>query len=391
MRINGKRLYNHIKTLGGIGYEPELGTTRMAYSETFHEGRDYVKHLMEQAGMQTMIDGVGNLTGRIGGKSKQIISIGSHIDTVPNGGMFDGALGVLAGIEAIQTLRENGYQNHYSMEVIAFTEEEGNVIGGTFGSKAFAGVDQEEDVMRKISFYGMDSRSIQSSKRSSEDYKCYLELHIEQGGVLEANQIPIGVVEGIFGIARYKVTVCGKSNHAGSTPMNLREDALVKASQMILRMIDICKGVNSSMTCTVGKLSVEPGVVNVIPGMVEFCVELRCLDMGDIQKAVDKFMDEFCSDRVSIERFLWQRETEMDSQLKNLLGLCCQEQKIPYIEMPSGAGHDSINMALFTPTAMLFIPSVDGISHSILEKSEPEDMERGTNLLLEMILKLEKL
>ena len=129
----------------------------------------------------------------------------------------------------------------------------------------------------------------------------------------------------------------------------------------------------------------------VIPGMVEFCVELRCLDMGDIQEAVDKFSDEFCSDRVSIERFLWQRETAMDAQLKNLLGLCCQEQKIPYIEMPSGAGHDSINMALFTPTAMLFIPSVGGISHSILEKSEPEDMERGTNLLLEMILKLEKL
>ena len=146
MKINGERLYQNIKTLGQIGYVPEHGTTRMAYSDTYDQGRDYVKKLMEQAGLDTSIDSVGNLTGVLQGKKRQKISIGSHIDTVPDGGIYDGALGVLAGIELVRTLQEYDYQNQHDIEIIAFTEEEGNVIGGTFGSKAFAGVSEERDV-----------------------------------------------------------------------------------------------------------------------------------------------------------------------------------------------------------------------------------------------------
>lgn len=390
MKINGERLLQEIETLGKIGYLPGSGTTRMAYSPAFAQGRDYVKSLMEQAGLETSVDAVGNLTGLLRGKKRQKISLGSHIDTVPDGGMYDGALGVLAGIELVRTLKESQYQNQYDIEVIAFTEEEGNVIGGTFGSKAFAGVPQEEDVLCRLSEYHMTSDEIKQAQRDPGDYKCYLELHIEQGGILESKGLPIGVVEGIFGIARYKVKVLGKANHAGSTPMNLRDDALVKASKMIPRMVEIAREMNPSMTCTIGKLSVEPGVVNVIPGEVDFCIELRCLNMDDITRAIDEFSAEFASGQVQIERFLWQRETRMDENLKTLLSQCCREREIPYLEMPSGAGHDAINMALFTPTAMLFIPSIGGISHSILEKSEKKDIETGANLLLEAVLKLEE-
>lgn len=389
MRINGRRLCNNLKVLGQIGYVSGLGTTRMAYSDIFNQGRDYVKSQMEEAGLETFIDSVGNLTGVRKGRVGKKISIGSHIDTVPNGGMYDGTLGVFSGIEIAHTLNESKYENYYDIEVIAFTEEEGNVIGGTFGSKAFAGVDQEKDVLQKLSNYGMSYDSVQNAKRDPANYVCYLEMHIEQGGILESKDIPIGIVEGIFGIARYKVTVYGKANHAGSTPMNLREDALVKASEMILRMVEISRETNSSMTCTVGKISVEPGVVNVIPGKVEFCVELRCLDMGSIENAIGEFSKEYCSETVTVERFLWQRETQMNSELKNLLELCCSEKNIPHVEISSGAGHDAINMALFTPTAMLFIPSIGGISHSILEKSCEKDIEIGTNLLLEAVLKLD--
>ncbi len=389
MKINGERLYQNIKTLGQIGYVPEHGTTRMAYSDTYDQGRDYVKKLMEQAGLDTSIDSVGNLTGVLQGKKRQKISIGSHIDTVPDGGIYDGALGVLAGIELVRTLQEYDYQNQHDIEIIAFTEEEGNVIGGTFGSKAFAGVSQERDVLSKLSDYHMKPVDIQNAKRNPQDYKCYLELHIEQGGVLESAGVPIGVVEGIFGIARYKVKVSGKANHAGSTPMNMRDDALVKTSKMILRMVEIAQQTNPSMTCTIGKIEVKPGVVNVIPGEVEFCIELRCLNMDDIENAIKVFSEEFCSEQVCIERFLWQRETRMDENLKEVLCQCCEKRRIPFMKIPSGAGHDAINMALFTPTAMLFIPSIGGISHSILEKSEKEDIERGTNLFLEAVLKID--
>lgn len=390
MDINGDRLLKELTELGNIGYKEGVGTSRMAYSETFNQGRNYVKQLMESSGMAARVDEVGNLTGVLKGETDKIISIGSHIDTVPGGGIYDGALGVLAGIEAVRALKSAGYRSRHSIEVIAFTEEEGNVVGGTFGSKAFTGQPQEPDSLQRAVRYNITETDILNARRNPEDYRCYLELHIEQGGRLEQEQIPFGIVQGIVGIARYRVTVAGKANHAGSTPMNLRDDALVKAAPMITGMMDIARDINSDMTCTIGKIRVEPGAVNVIPGLTEFMIELRCMDTQDIKKAIHKFKSEFQSEDITIENFLWQEATNMDGELMEVFQKCCLGRKTNFCHMPSGAGHDGINMALFTPSAMIFIPSIGGISHNIREESRPEDIIKGSNILLDAIRMIDR-
>ena len=178
MKINGERLCSDILELGQIGFQEGQGTSRPAYSEAFCAGRELVRRKMEQAGLKTAVDAVGNLTGCLPGRSGRIIAVGSHIDTVPNGGMYDGAYGVLAGIEAVRTLRESGYTPRDSIEIIAFNEEEGNVVGGTFGSKAFAGQPQEADALERAAALGIRPEGIQASKRNGRDYRCYLELHL---------------------------------------------------------------------------------------------------------------------------------------------------------------------------------------------------------------------
>ena len=217
MHINGKRLCDSILELGQIGFQEGQGTSRPAYSEAFLAGRDWVRGKMEEAGLETAVDAVGNLTGRLHGRSSRTIAVGSHIDTVPNGGIYDGAYGVLAGIEAARALRESGCALRDSIEIIAFNEEEGNVVGGTFGSKAFAGQPQEPDALERAAPLGIRPEGIRTCRRDGRDYRCYLELHVEQGGILEREQTPIGIVDGIVGIARYHVTVRGQANPAAAT------------------------------------------------------------------------------------------------------------------------------------------------------------------------------
>lgn len=392
MRVNSLRLRTSLLELGGIGFEVGVGTSRMAYSKEFNMGRDYVKFCMEQAGLKVSVDPVGNLTGLLPGREcgKPIISVGSHIDTVPGGGMYDGTLGVMAAIEAVCVLREHNYCNRHPIEIIAFNEEEGNVIGGTFGSKAFTGQPQEPTALNKLCNYGMDEVDVTRSKRNPDDYRCYLELHIEQGGILESNNLELGIVEGIVGITRFMVTVPGEANHAGSTPMNLRNDALLKACTMIRRIVEISAEVDPAMTCTVGYVTVEPGAANVVPGCVKFPIELRCLCMDNIRTAISRFREEVRLSGTTVENFLWQEPTIMDDYLRDSLEAICQKSGRRYCRMPSGAGHDAINMALFTPTAMLFVPSVGGISHSIHEFSKLEDLEHGAQALLDTILQLDK-
>ena len=387
MQINPKRIIESLDRLGHIGYEPGIGTSRVAYSEAFNTGRDFVKRYMEESGLDTYIDGVGNLTGRLPGTGS-VIAIGSHIDTVPGGGMYDGVYGVLAGIEVLRTLKESGYKNNHPIEVIAFNEEEGNAVGGTFGSKAFAGQAQEGSAIAKLPDFGMTVKDIDASRRCATDYRCYLEWHIEQGGILEAENTNIGIVEGIVGIARYNVIVNGTANHAGTTPMNLRDDALKKSCEIILRAIDICRSTDTSMVCTVGFINTLPGAVNVIPGKVEFPLEFRTLNMENIEKAVSQLKGEF--PEVSFDNFLWQGATIMNEHIMEIISKCCEDKGLSVKYMPSGAGHDAINMALFTPTAMLFIPSVGGISHSPDEFSRYEDIAHGAEILLDTVIRIDK-
>ena len=390
MEINVERLQRDIDDLGCIGFEKNAGVTRLAYSKAYDEGVKFVKGLMESAGMKTYIDPVGNLIGRLEGDRDKVISIGSHIDSVPAGGIYDGTLGVLAGIECVRALQENGYKNHHPIEVIAFVEEEGNVVGGTFGSKCFTGTPIEDSSIPKMSQHGLNMDSVKSARRNPKQYKCYLELHIEQGGILDNTKTSIGVVQGIVGIVRYKATVKGVANHAGSTPMNLRDDALAKACKMITRLMEIAHLKDEEMTCTVGDLTVLPGAVNVIPGKVEFIIELRGKSTNTIDEVIKSFNEEFKDQGLSLENFLIQKETVLDERVVSTIRNSCEKANVSYREMYSGAGHDAINMALFTPSGMIFIPSIGGISHSIDEKSSKESIKIGTEILCKAVKELDQ-
>lgn len=389
MKINTKRLMEHIETLGKIGFEEESGTTRMAYSDSFYAGADYVQRLMEDAGLRVHLDAVGNLTGLMPGKVQKKIAVGSHIDTVPGGGIYDGALGVLSAIECLHTMRENGYRNNYSLEVIAFNEEEGNVIGGTFGSKCFAGVEIGEAEKSNMKRYGLTMEDVLSSRRRKEDYECYLELHIEQGSILENNSVQIGIVDGIVSITRFRVAVTGTGNHAGTTPMYLRDDALEKACRIILSLFETVREKYPTMVCTVGDFSVPRGAVNVVPGRVEFLIEMRNISVPPMLEVAGWLKDTYGPLGLEMVQYLNQRETMMDTELVELFERVCKKNSISFQHIFSGAGHDAINMSVLTPSAMLFIPSRGGISHSKLEYSSPRDISLGTKILLDTLLQLD--
>ncbi len=394
MTINIDRLMDNLFELGKIGYVEGKGANRMAYSEAFCQGRDYVKKLMEEIGMETEVDAVGNLIGTLpshaGDVNKAIIAMGSHIDTVPNGGIYDGSLGVITAIEAVRCLKEEGYANQHPIRIIAFNEEEGNVVGGTFGSKAFAGCPFEESMREPMAAYNITEDDFNSCKQKGEDYLAYLEYHIEQGGILESKGIRAGIVEGIFGIQRYKTIIKGESNHAGSTPMYLRDDALEKASHLITDVMNTVRSMNNTMVCTIGTIKVKPGAVNVIPREVEIIIELRDKDMNDMYKLVDIIKKRWQAKGVEMERFILQPETPCDNKLKSLLEESAKELGIDSMRMYSGAGHDVINTAMIIPSAILFIPSKDGLSHHMNEYSSPEDILTGAEILLKTFKKIDR-
>ena len=394
MTINIDRLMNNLYKLGEIGYIEGKGANRLAYSEAFLEGRDYVKTLMEDIGMVTEIDAVGNLFGTLPSctddKNNKIIAMGSHIDTVPDGGIYDGSLGVITAIEAVQCLMEEGYKNQHPIQIIAFNEEEGNVVGGTFGSKAFAGCPFEDSMRESMAVHNITEEDFNSCKRNSDDYLAYLEYHIEQGGILESKNISVGIVEGIFGIQRYRTIIKGASNHAGSTPMYLRNDALEKTSHLITDVMNTVRSMSDTMVCTIGTLKVHPGAVNVIPGEVEIIIELRDKDMNDMYKLIAIIRERWKDKGVEMERFILQPETPCDEKLKGLLEESTKELGIDSMRMYSGAGHDVINTAMIIPSAILFIPSKDGLSHHMNEYSSKEDILTGAEILLKTFKKVDR-
>lgn len=391
MSIERQRICRELSALGEFGFVPGEGTSRVAYSQSFLQGRDYVKALMEEAGLQVFIDGVGNLIGRKEGKlpGSKIISVGSHIDSVPGGGIYDGCLGVLGGIECIRAMKREGYTNRHPIEVIAFIEEEGNAIGGTFGSRCFVGEALSEEEIKKAASFGMTLEDIRSAKGKAEDYEAYLELHIEQGGVLESKNLEIGIVEGIVGIARFDGLVEGETNHAGTTPMSLRKDAMTRSVNMLDDLYDRVLRRKDGMVCTVGEFRIVSPAVNVVPGKTRFTLEVRNPHMEEMLKVVSAWEANYEPQGLKLQQFLQQDETMMDGQLLDKMeGICCSK-RLSFTRMYSGAGHDAMNMAGFTPSGMIFIPSVDGRSHCIEEFSKEEDIGNGTEVLFEMIKTLD--
>ena len=407
-RVNGARLREQLEALSIFG-RPTSGTfadgvSRVAFSDADIAGRAYVRKLMEAAGLKPRIDAAGNIFAlRPGGEpSLAPVLFGSHIDSVPNGGNFDGDLGTLAAIEVIRTLNESRITTRRPLEIVVWCNEEGVAFNnGLFGSRAVAGrlepgeLDAVWNGMKKtdaIRRVGGNPEQIADAKRSPGSFHCYLELHIEQGGTLDRAGIPIGVVDGIVAIDRYDVEIRGFANHAGTTPMDQRRDALVAASQITLAVHEIVRALPGRQVGTVGQLNVTPNAPNVVPGLVRMTVELRDLVPGKIQELASgirsRTREIAATTGVEIDM---RRASHHDAALaapevQKAIEAACTKLGLSFQHLPSGAGHDAQAMATLGPMGMIFIPSVGGISHSPKELSRWEDCARGAAVLLETVL-----
>ena len=400
IKVNLNRLKENLIELGWIGYNGnnknlpygDNGITRLAYSKEYKKADKFVGNLMEKAGLKVYRDSVGNLYGTLTSpETDEHIMIGSHIDTVPEGGMFDGALGVLGALETVQTLIENDYSNNNNLTVVAFTGEEGTEIGGTLGSRCFTG--EIELNKKELEFFknkGINSEDLMKTKIDKEKIKNYLEMHIEQGEVLKNEDISIGVVKGIVGIARYKVTVIGEANHAGTTPMKLRDDALVKASKLITKVNEIVEDIGGDLVGTVGQIDVEPGAVNVIPGRVEFTIELRDMEKANINQVMEKIKSSLNKNELMIEDILYEESVYLNEKVQNIIKKSAQKLNYDFKEMISGAGHDANPLSKITSTGMIFVPSHRGISHSPEEWTDWKEIQKGIEVMLEAVKSLDK-
>ena len=407
LRVNGARLNEHLKALSEFGKNPQGGVSRVAYSEADRQGREYVMGLMRGARLDVSIDAAGNLVGRRAAANNDgrlpPILFGSHIDSVPEGGNYDGDVGSLGAIEVAQTLAENNVTLRHPIEVIIFQNEEGGLIG----SEAVIGAltERELDLVNKsgrtvregIRFIGGDVAKLAGVKREKGSIAAYLELHIEQGGTLEAEKIDIGVVEGIVGINWWDVTIEGFANHAGTTAMNNRQDALLAAAKFIEAVNRVVTSVPGRQVGTVGRIQALPGAPNVIPGKVVCSLELRDLDAAKIQMLYQKIRGEADqiakSNRVTFDFKPLNANipAPTDPRIRGIIDSSARELGLTTKLMPSGAGHDAQDMARVGPVGMIFVPSIGGISHSPKEFSQPKDIENGANVLLASLLKVDSL
>ena len=404
MRVNGKRIMDHILALAEFGKNPQGGASRVAYSDADKQGREYVLGLLRDAKLDVTIDAAGNLIGRRAGSADNLkpLLIGSHIDTVPEGGNYDGVVGSMGAIEVAQTLAENNVITRHPLEVVIFQNEEGGLIGsramdGELTEKELDLVSRSGKTIREgIKFIGGDVAKLADVRRQKGDIAAYLELHIEQGGILDNEKINIGVVEGIVGINWWDVTIEGFANHAGTTAMNNRQDALLAAAKFIEAVNRIVTSVPGRQVGTVGRINALPGAPNVIPGKVVLSLELRDLDAAKINMLFERIQAEAQKIAADSKTKFDFKEINVnipaptDPQIRSLISEAARDLGLTTKLMPSGAGHDAQDMARLGPVGMIFVPSVSGISHSPREFSRPEDIANGANVLLHTLLKLDK-
>lgn len=393
--MNKQRFLRNFEALGSIGWDNESGLHRVAFTESFSEGRDFVATLMDKAGMDVRIDSLGNLFGRYkeSGPKTATLLIGSHLDSVPGGGKYDGPLGVLAALEVAQSLHEREAAGLsapcISVEVVGFNAEEGGEMGGTFGSRAICGDIKSlppSDVLQKS---GLSPEKIADAKLDLSCYRGYIELHIEQGPVLWDKKIPIGIPFAIVGITRYRITLKGQANHAGTTPMSERKDAMKEAVRLLSHWYDWLDSVQEkNFVCNVGTFTVTPGSASVIPGEVSFILELRSTEDSVVEKLAQRFRFILSSASLpaSMDVMVTKPAVKLDASLQSLIRRTCREMNVATLDMPSGAGHDAASMAQHIPSAMIFVPSREGISHSPDENTPVADMIQGVEVL-EKILK----
>ncbi len=404
LAVNCDRLDRSLAELAKIGQLPNGGVCRLAFSQEDVQARQLVKIWMLEAGMSVRSDTVGNIIGTYAGTEAgaAVLATGSHIDTVPVGGRFDGCLGVLAGIEVARVLQENQIRLRHPFEVIVFSDEENSVIG----CKAIAGnapTDPEryrrkdgtsiQDCLKNV---GGDWDKIHTAKRDRHEIAAFIELHVEQGGVLEALNKEIGIVTGIVGQYRFMVKIVGRPNHAGTTPMHMRKDALVAASQLVLAINHLGVTTEGEQVATVGHLTVAPNATNVVPARVDMSIDLRDLSEENLQYLISQIEAEceLIAQNTGTEIFIEQKlhvlPTPAKPELMKAIASVCQQLNLSYNYLPSRAGHDAQEIGRFTDMGMIFVPSRDGISHSQDEYTSPEQCAVGANVLLHTILAIDK-
>lgn len=403
--VNEKRMESRINELAGFGKDNNGRGYRVAFTKGDIEARAWYMSLMKKAGLEVHIDYAGNIIGKRNGRNPLLkpIAFGSHIDMVPDGGNYDGCVGSIGALEIIEVLKENNIVTEHPLELIIFSNEE----GGTIGSMAMAGhltaeglkqVSQSGLTMAEgIKAIGGNPDSIPYCIRKKGDISAFLELHIEQGGILEKENIQIGVVEGIVGIVHWDVTVEGFANHAGTTPMHMRQDALLAASKFIIAVNETIKSVQGNQVGTIGKIALQPGAYNVIPGKVIMGLEIRDLSAEKIETLftkIEKRAAAIATESKTKISFVRQANASKpaltDKKLQQKINASARALGFTTRFMQSGAGHDSQEIALIAPVAMIFVPSAGGISHSPKEFTKATDMANGANVLVQTILQLDK-
>ncbi len=390
-----ERIYRDFTELARTGESADGSVTRLLFDKSFWEVARKTKAYMEGAGLTVWTDACGNVHGTwsCGVPEAKTVYMGSHLDTVKEGGLYDGMLGVVGAVEAFRAFLADPAEKRVNVHILATNGEEGNDLGGTFGSRAMAGL-VDPDVpgyMEKAAAYGLKREDFDSVQLPMKDALCYLELHIEQGSTLDKAGEQIGIVTGIVGLQRYGITVSGESNHAGTTMMEYRKDALVGAAKLIAGFDRMAREYGNSMVATVGTISVFPGAVSVIPEQVEMVLEIRNLS--------EERLDRFAADAVTMGRAIPDVETTFqpivrkapvrcDGRIGKMLEGLCLKEGYSFRKMPSGATHDGNAMAAKMPIGMIFVPSRDGISHNKKEFTPWEDASRGMQVLSGLLKKI---
>ena len=401
--VDGERINRQLRELAQFGKNPYGGVSRVAYSEFDRQGREWAMNVLREASLAVSIDAAGNIFGRRAGSVATLkpLVFGSHIDSVPDGGNYDGDVGSLSAIEVARTLAANDLVTRHPLEVVIFQNEE----GGTVGSRALIGELTADDLLLKthsgktigegVMFVGGDLSKLALVKRTAGDVAAYVELHIEQGGNLDREKIDIGVVEGIVGIGQWEVTAEGVANHAGTTAMGDRHDSLLATARYIDMVNRVITSTTGRQVGTVGRVQAFPGAPNVIPGKVIFSLEIRDLDQAKVEalsgrvRAEGEAIGRDTGCTFAYASLHHSRPAVCDDRVKDAIETSARGLGLSARHLPSGAGHDAQHMARLGPTGMIFVPSVGGISHAPKEFTKPEDVVNGANVLLHAILALD--
>ena len=399
LRVNTVRLLQSLNELGRIGKRQGFnGVTRLALSEEDGEARDLLVSWMEDEDLKISVDPIGNIFGVREGANPSLkpVIMGSHIDTVIDAGIYDGAYGVLSALEVIRRINEEGIKTLHPVSVGCFTNEEGvrfqpDMMGSLVKSgvypleKAYARKDDDGVTVKEA------LKGIGYSGKGDVKPEAYFELHVEQGPILHRRSLQIGVVEGVQGIAWWRMVLQGEANHAGTTPLDMRKDAMAGAAELYGDLLEYVTAKGNAL-CTIGKLRLEPGAINVVPSLADFTVDYRSYDDATFREGKTE-VERRTEEVARRHNLALEKEMTADAQpvhftpeMVGLVETAAKRRGYSTFRLPSGAGHDAQFMHIICPTAMIFVPSINGVSHSPGERSEVEDLERGANVLFDCAL-----